>query len=127
MARSAILRLVPVIAMIAAAWFVLRAPDADQTVAFFTSGVPSLAAGEATMTIIAWLVIVGVAWLAVASALLEIGRSQRKRDSPSIIGAFLVVGVMLLVVGAVYHALAGASVCCGSGAANVREAIQLAR
>jgi hypothetical protein len=127
MTRRAILRLAPVIAMIAAAWFVLRAPDADQTMVFFTSGVPSLAAGEATMTIIAWLVVAGVACLAVVSALREIRRSRRGGGSTSVIAAFLVAGVMLLAVGAVRHSLPGPSVCCGSGPANVREAIQLAR
>jgi hypothetical protein len=127
MTRRVILRLAPMIAMIVAAWFVLRAPDADQTMAFFTSGVPSLAAGEATMTIIAWLVLAGVACLAVVSALLEIRRSRRGGGSTSVTVAFLVAGVMLLGVSAVHHSLPGASVCCGSGAANVREAIQLAR
>ena len=115
MTRTAILRLAPVFAMIAAAWLVLRAPDADQTMAFFTSGVPSLAAGEATMTIIAWLVVVGVGCLAVVSAFLEIRRSRRGGGSTSVIAAFLVAGLMLLAVGAVHHSLPGASVCCGSG------------
>lgn len=127
MARRAALGLVPVLAMIGAAWSVLRPPDLPQTWAFFTAGIPSMAAAEAAMTMLAWLVVSVAACLALVTIGRKLRRSRTGQTSASAASVFLAVGLMLLAVAAVRHALPGESVCCGSGAANVREAIQLAR
>ena len=119
--------LVPVLAMIGAAWLVLRAPDPTQTWAFFTAGIPSMAAAEAAMTTLAWLVVSIAACLALVVIGQRLSRSRRGRKSTSAASVFLAVGLMLLAVAAVRHAVPGESVCCGSGSANIREAIQLAR
>ncbi len=57
-----------VLTMLTAAWLVLRPPDAAQVVEFFAAGVPSLAAGEAVMTLFAWLVVMVAACVVVLSA-----------------------------------------------------------
>jgi predicted permease len=127
MVRRGALGLVPVLAMIVAAWLVLRAPDAAQTWAFFSAGIPSMAAAEAAMTMLAWLVVSVAACLALVVTGQRLSRSRTGRKSPSVASVFLAVGLMLLAVAAVRHAVPGESFCCGSGPANVREAIQLAR
>jgi hypothetical protein len=127
MVRRGALGLVPVLAMIAAAWLVLRAPDPTQTWAFFSAGIPSMAAAEAAMTMLAWLVVSIAACLALVVIGQRMRRSRTGRKSTSAASVFLAVGLMLLGVAAVRHTVPGESFCCGSGPANVREAIQLAR
>jgi hypothetical protein len=114
------------VAMLAAAWFVLRAPDVAQAYVFFTTGIPSLAAGEAVMTLLAWLVVVVAAGATFMGVFRGIWASRVRAHSTSYASLFLAVGLLLLAVGAVERALPAASMCCGSGPANIREAIQLA-
>lgn len=125
--RSAASTLTLVVAMLATAWFVLRAPDVGQGFLFFTAGIPSLAAGEAVMKLLAWLVVAGAAGAIVLSVLRGIWVSQVRRHSTSYASLFLVVGLLLLAVGAIQRSLPSASMCCGSGSANLREATELAR
>lgn len=127
MVRRGALGLVPILAMIVAAWLVLHAPDPAQTWAFFTSGIPSMAAAEAAMTMLAWLVVSIAAGVALVIIGQRLRRSRSGRQATSAASVFLAVGLTLLAVAAVRHAVPGESVCCGSGPANVREAIQLAR
>lgn len=86
-----------------------------------------MAAAEAAMTMLAWLVVSIAACLALVVIGQRLSRSRRGRKSTSAASLFLAVGLMLLAVAAVRHAVPGESVCCGSGSANIREAIQLAR
>ncbi|MGA8634861.1 MAG: hypothetical protein WB805_08400, partial [Candidatus Dormiibacterota bacterium] len=67
--------------MIGAAWLVLRAPDPTQTWAFFTAGIPSMAAAEAAMTTLAWLVVSIAACLALVVIGQRLRRSRRGRKS----------------------------------------------
>ena len=113
--------------MTAAAWFVLRAPDVGQAFIFFTAGGPSLTAGEAVMTLFAWLVVVVAASATLLSLFRGIWASRIRRHSASYASLFLAVGLLLFAVGAIERSLPSASVCCGSGSANLREAMQLAR
>lgn len=114
-------------AMVVAAWVVLRPPDPGHAVEFFATGFPSLAAGEAVMTLIAWLVVAAAACGAVLTVVMRVPRLRPGQRSGASVSILLVVGLLLLAVGAVQRALPAASVCCGSGAANVREAVELAR
>ena len=83
MVRRGALGLVPVLAMVGAAWLVLRAPDPAQTWAFFTGGIPSMAAAEAAMTMLAWLVVSMAACL----ALVVIGQGlHRSRATQADVG-----------------------------------------
>ncbi len=115
-----------IVAMLASAWFVLRAPDVAQAYVFFTAGIPSLAAGEAVMTLLAWLVVIVAASATFMGVFRGSWASRVRAHSTSYASLFLVVGLLLLAVGAVQRALPAASMCCGSGPANIREAIQLA-
>src|ERR1700730_16355530 len=96
--------------MLAATWLVLRPPDAAQVVVFFAAGFPSLAAGEAVMTLFAWLVVMVAACVVVSSAVQTMRRSPGIRTSTSHASIFLVVGLLLLAVGAIRHSLPSASV-----------------
>jgi hypothetical protein len=125
--RRAALTLSLVVTMLAAARFVLRAPDVAQAFVFFTTGIPSLAAGEAVMTLLAWLAVVVAACATFLGFFRGTWASRVRAHSTSYASLFLVVGLLLLVVGAVQRVLPTASMCCGSGPANIREAIQLVR
>lgn len=127
MVQRGALGLVPVLAMIGAAWLVLRAPDPAQTWAFFSAGIPSMAAAEAAMTMLAWLAVSVGACLALVLIGQRLRRLRTGRKSTSAASVFLAVGLMILAVAAVRHRVPAESFCCGSGPANVREAIQLAR
>ncbi len=126
MVRRGAVGLIPILAMIGAAWLVLRAPDPDQTWAFFTAGIPSMATAEAAMTMLAWLVVSFAACLALVIISQRMRQSRTGRKSTSAASVFFTVGLLLLAVAAVRHAVPGESVCCGSGSANIREAIELA-
>ena len=58
MEQRVVFALGPVVAMFAAAWLVLRLPDLGQTAAFFTASIPTVSAGEAAMTMLAWIVVI---------------------------------------------------------------------
>src|SRR4029077_3409831 len=122
----AVVALTLIVPMLAAAWLVLRAPDVAQAIAFFGRGTPTLTAGEAMMTLLAWLAVAIAAGGTLLPAFRRISRSTAGRNSASFAVLFLVIGLLLLTVGAVQRALPAASVCCGSGSANAREAMQLA-
>jgi len=117
----------PVVAMVAAAWLVLRLPDLGQTIAFFTASIPTLSTGDAAMTMLAWIVVLTATCLELVSVVRQVRRSRSRRNPTPIAWVFLAAGLTLLAVGAVHHSLPGPSVCCGSGPAAMREAIQLAR
>ena len=121
-----VMALTLIVPMLAAAWLVLRAPDIAQAIAFFGPGTPSLTSGEAMMTLLAWLAVAIAACGTLLPTLRRISRSAAGRLSASFAVLFLVIGLLLLTVGAVQRALPSASVCCGSGSANAREAMQLA-
>jgi hypothetical protein len=125
--RRHLVTLALVVPMLTAAWLVLRAPDVAQAIAFFGPGTPSLTAGEAMMTLLAWLAVSVACCGTLLPLFRRIVRTTAARHSTSIAVLFFVIGLLLLTMGAVQRALPSASVCCGSGAANVREAMQLAR
>ena len=60
-------------------------------------------------------------------------RREAQRDATESAGSYptasmlLAVGLLLCCLGAVQRALPSSSICCGSGSANIREAISLAR
>jgi hypothetical protein len=112
--------------MLIASWLVLRPPDISQAVAFFTERIPSLEAAEAVMHVLAWLVVVAAACIAVLVVVKANTKVPPHRNSVSLASVFLTVGLLLLAVGAVQRALPAASLCCGSGPADIREAIRLA-
>jgi hypothetical protein len=113
--------------MLAAAWLILRPPDPGQVLMFFAAGVPSLAAGEAVMTLLAWLVVLVAAYAAIWSVVREFRRSPAVGRATSNASLFLVVGLLLLAVGAIRHTLPSASMCCATGSVSIREAEDLAR
>jgi hypothetical protein len=125
-ARRLIAAMIVGAAMLAASWWVLRPPDIGQAIAFFTAASPTLGAGEAVMAVIAWLAVLIATCGTLVSILRDAWRASLARRPTTYASLILVVGLLLLAVGAVQRSLPSASVCCGSGAANVREAVQLA-
>ncbi|MGA8415911.1 MAG: hypothetical protein WB808_04750 [Candidatus Dormiibacterota bacterium] len=115
-----------VMVMLIATWLVLRPPDISQALAFFSDRIPTLRAGEAVMKVLAWLVVVAAACIAVVTMVKANMNVPPHRSSFSLASVFLTVGLLLLAVGAIQRALPAASLCCGSGPADIREAIRLA-
>ncbi len=119
--------LVLVVPMFMAAWLVLRPPDVGLATAFFAMSVPTLASGDAMMSLLAWMAVA----IAVSGTTIVVFRRVSKSHAghpPTSFAAFLlVIGLLLLTISGVQRALPSASVCCGSGSANIREAMQLAR
>jgi uncharacterized membrane protein len=113
--------------MVFLAWLLLRLPDIGGVIAFFTTGSPSLAAGEAVARLLAWLAVGLVAAVTVVRVVRELRTSRRGRNAASPASLCLAFGFVLLTAGVVQHSQPSASVCCGSGASNIREATQLAR
>jgi hypothetical protein len=109
------------------AWLILGPPDLGGALSFFDSGVPTLIAGQATMVLIAWAAIV----VAVAALLLTmtraIGTSRLGQQPAARAGILLAAALMLLVVSVVQHSVTATSLCCGSGQADIREALHLAQ
>jgi len=114
------------IAMLAAAALVLGLPDLGRSVAFLSGGIPTLDQGEAAMRLLAWLVVVVVAGATLLSVSRAVWRSRFARRPASGPALLLLVGTLLLVVGALQRTLPSAPMCCGSGAAHLGEAVQLA-
>jgi heme/copper-type cytochrome/quinol oxidase subunit 3 len=113
--------------MLIAAWLVLRSPNVGQGVAFFTTGIPTMATGEAVVAVLAWTVIVIAASAAVWNAAVDIKKRRPDPKTFSTASILLAVGFLLFAFGALQRALPTSSICCGSGSVNVREAISLAR
>jgi uncharacterized membrane protein YidH (DUF202 family) len=112
--------------MLIAGWLVLRLPDLGKGLAFFTNGIPTMADGEAVVALLAWAVIAIAASATVWNAVADIEKRRPRRTYPTA-SILLAVGVLLLALGAVNRALPTSSMCCGSGSANIREAISIAR
>ncbi len=113
--------------MLIAAWLVLRSPNVGQGVAFFTAGIPTMAAGEAVVALLAWIVIAMAALATVWSAVADISKTRPNRRVYPTASILLAAGLLLFALGALQRALPTSSICCGSGSANIREAISLAR
>src|SRR5579863_3437077 len=114
------------VTLLVAALFILRSPDVGQGLAFFTAGIPTEFAGEAVISLFAWVVIAVAASATVMSAVRDIRTRRPNRRPHPTASMLLAVGLLLLAVGAVQRVLPTSTICCGSGAANVREAISLA-
>jgi hypothetical protein len=113
--------------MLASAWLVLRVPDMNAAVAFFSNGIPTMVAGVAVMALLAWLVIAVAICATFVRAIREArGAHPNGKLIPSA-SMLLAVGLLLLVLGVVQRTLPATSICCGAGPANLREATQLAR
>jgi hypothetical protein len=110
-----------------AAWLVLRSPNVGQGVAFFTTGIPTMATGEAVVALLAWAVIVIAVSATVWNAVVDIKKRRTNPKTHSTASMLLAVGLLLFAFGALQRALPASSICCGSGSVNVREAISLAR
>lgn len=126
MARRSVPLVTLVVVMLIATWLVLQPPDISQALAFFTEGIPSLGAADAVMKMLAWLVVVAAACIAALTTVKANVNVPPHRSSVSLASVFLTIGLLLLAVGAVQRALPAASLCCGSGPADIREAIRLA-
>jgi hypothetical protein len=113
--------------MFVAAGVVLRPPDVSDGVSFFVGGIPTMAAGEAVLALVAWLAIVLAVFATVLEALRDIRASTPHLKTAPGVSLVLAVGLLLFAFGAVERALPMASICCGSGSANIREATELAR
>jgi hypothetical protein len=112
--------------MLIAAWLVLRSSELGQGAAFFTAGIPTMAAGEAAVALLAWAVIAVAASATVWNAVAD-SKKRRPRKTYPTASILLAVGLLLLALGAVQRAFPTSAICCGSGSVNIREAISLAR
>jgi hypothetical protein len=113
--------------MLIAAWLVLRSPDVVQVVAFFTAGIPTMDAGKAVVALLAWVVIAVAASATVWSAFADDKQRRPNRKTYPTASIVLAVGLLLFAFGALQRVVPTSSICCGSGSANIREAISLAR
>jgi hypothetical protein len=127
MLRRNVVLLALLVTLLVAALFVLRPPDVGEGLAFFTAGIPTMAAGEAVMVLLAWLVVAVAASATVMGAVRDLKKRGSDRRPYPTASILLAVGLVLLTVGSLQRALPSSPMCCGSGAANVREAISLAR
>jgi hypothetical protein len=115
------------VAMLVASLLVLRAPDVSESIAFFNTGIPTMAGAEAVMALIAWFVIAVAVCAAVVGVVGDIRKTRLNRKTYPTASIFLAIGLLLFAFGALQRALPTSSICCGTGSANIREATQLAR
>jgi hypothetical protein len=113
--------------ILATTWVVLGLPDLGRSTAFFDSGIPTLDSGEAVMVLLAWMVALTAVIAVLVSMMRSVARPPRTHAISALAGVLLAVALVLFVVSAVHRLLPPASVCCGSGAAEIREAIHLAQ
>lgn len=113
--------------LLAAARLTLGAPDVAQALAFFAGGIPTQAAAESVTIVLAWLVILAAVFGLVGAAAQVVDRAQLLRSPSARAAIVLTASLVLLVVGAVHHSIPATLVCCGSDAADIREAIHLAQ
>jgi cytochrome bd-type quinol oxidase subunit 2 len=126
MTRRVLLTLALAGAAIESAWLLLGPPDVIGAMAFFTDRFPALDTERALMVTLAWLLIAAVVGIAITAVFRAIGRSQRRRQTSIGASVLLTAGMLILVVSVVHRSLPSPTACCGSGAAEIREAIQLA-
>lgn len=127
MFRRAIITVALATTMLASTWAVLGLPDLGRSIAFFDSGIPTLDSGEAVMVLLAWVVVLTAVIAVLISMMRGVARTPRTHASSTLAGVLLAVALVLFVVSAVHRLLPPASICCGSGPAELREAIHLAQ
>jgi hypothetical protein len=125
--RHAVPVLLLVSLMVGIASLVLGVPNISQAIAFFAGGTPTSSDSESVAAVVVWLVILVAGAVTVVGSRLSIPGSRFGLHPTSVAELMLAAGMLILVVGSVQHLLPSASVCCGSGSTNLREAIQLAR
>jgi hypothetical protein len=113
--------------MLACTWLVLGPPDIGRSIAFFDSGIPTLNAGEAVMTVLGWTVVLVAIGAVLLSVLRTVGGTSRADLASALARILLATGLVLFVVSAVQRLLPPPSICCGSAPAEIQEAIHLAR
>ena len=114
--------------LLAAAYFVLGRPDPGQAAQFFGGGIPTVEGGEAVVSIISWIVVGGIAVLAVAGSVRALTRSDvlRQRSRRAVLAC--AAGLLLLVVAVVQRSLpASVSICCGDEVTAAQEAQSLGK
>jgi hypothetical protein len=126
MIRRVLLTLTLAGVVIEAVWLLLGPPDVVGAIAFFTDRFPALDTERALMVTLGWLLVAGVVGTALAAVLRALGRSQRLHRTSIGASVVLAAGMLILGVSIVHRLLPPPTACCGSGAAEVREAIQLA-
>ncbi|HEY6470854.1 MAG TPA: hypothetical protein VI434_13925 [Candidatus Dormibacteraeota bacterium] len=125
--RRVILTLMLVAVLFSAARLTLGTPDVLQALNFFGGGIPTQEAGEAVMTCLAWVVILVAASGLLVGVTQIVGQAQLLRRPAARAAMLLAASLVLLVVGAVHRSMPPKSVCCGSNAADMSEAIHLAQ
>jgi uncharacterized membrane protein YidH (DUF202 family) len=113
--------------LLCAALLTLGPPNAVQAFTFFGGGIPTQVAGQAVTVLLAWLVIL-VAILGLLAGMTRfIDHAQLLRKPSTRATILLAASLVLLVVGAVHRSIPPPSVCCGSDATDISEAIHLAQ
>jgi hypothetical protein len=125
--RRAITTLTLATMMLASTWVVLGLPDLGRSSAFFDSGIPTLDSGEAVMVLLAWMVVLTAVITVLVSMMRKVASTPHAHATSALAGVLLAVALVLFVVSAVHRLLPPASICCGSGPAEIREAIHLAQ
>ncbi len=125
--RRVILTLALVGLLLGAARLTLGTPDVVQALTFFGGGIPTQEAGEAVMTCLAWIVIIVAASGLLVGLTQIVDQAQVLRRPAARAAMLLAASLVLLVVGTVHRSMPPTSVCCGSNAADISEAIQLAQ
>jgi uncharacterized membrane protein YidH (DUF202 family) len=113
--------------LLCAARLTLGTPDVVQALTFFAGGIPTQLAGEAVTVLLAWLVILVAVLGLLAGMTRFVDRAQLLRKPSTRATILLAASLMLLVVGAVHRSIPTASVCCGSNALDISEAVHLAQ
>lgn len=113
--------------LMSAARLTLGPPDFVQALTFFAGGIPTEMAGESVIAFLAWLVIIAAVFGLVVGMTQFVERAQLLRRPSARAAILLTASLVLLAVGAVHRSTAPESLCCGSDAAAVSEAIHLAQ
>jgi hypothetical protein len=125
--RRVMLTLALVTATLASVSLILGPPDVARSLGFFTSGTPTLGAGEALTALVAWALVVAAVSVAMIGAVRSFSRSRSAHHASAKARLLLAAGLLLLAMGAMHRLLASPTACCSSSSADVREAIHLAQ
>jgi hypothetical protein len=123
--RRAIVTLALATTMLESTWLVLGPPDIGESITFFDTGIPTLNAGEAVMVLLAWTVILVAVCAVLISVVHTVAGTHGAHVTSALARILLAAGLVLFVVSAVHRLLPPASICCGSGPTEIREAIDL--
>jgi hypothetical protein len=123
--RRLLAPLVGLVALVGAGVAILGRPDLTAAWRFFSGGVPTLYEGEAVMALLGWLVVLVVAAAGVGLTVNSAAGTRPLAQPLARATLLLAAGILLLGLALVRVSLPRYSMCCGSDAARIEEALRL--